>query len=124
MRATRSYRAECTITAMNQPSGRVESINTSRGGVPKQPVFEALVTADGVDGDRQRDRRFHGGPDRAVVLFSLDVIKVLQSEGHPIEVGTTGENLTLSGVPWASIAPGTELTIRGVRPGFPEEASP
>ena len=51
---------------MNETAGRVESINTSRGGVPKQPVFEALVTADGVDGDRQSDRRFHGGPDRAV----------------------------------------------------------
>jgi MOSC domain-containing protein YiiM len=109
---------------MNQPSGRVESINTSAGGVPKQPVFEALVTADGVDGDRQRDRRFHGGPDRAVVLFSLDVIKALQSEGHPIEVGTTGENLTLSGIPWASIAPGTELTIGGVRLRITKYASP
>src|SRR3954464_9222889 len=100
---------------MNQPSGRVEPINTSRGGVPKQPVFEAFVTVDGVDGDRQRDRRFHGGPDRAVVLFSVDVIRALRSEGHRIAAGTTGENLTLSGVPWASIVPGTELTIGGVR---------
>ena len=66
--------------------GRIESINVSRGGVPKTPVFEALVTADGIDGDRQRDLRFHGGPERAVVLFSLDVIRALQREGHPINV--------------------------------------
>ena len=109
---------------MGETSGRVESINTSRGGVPKQPVFEALVTADGVDGDRQRDLRFHGGPDRAVVLFSLDVIAALRSEGHPIAAGTTGENLTLSGLPWASILPGAELTIGGVRLQITKYASP
>ena len=109
---------------MNETAGRVESINTSRGGVPKQPVFEAFVTADGVDGDRQSDRRFHGGPDRAVVLFSLDVIRALQSEGHPIAAGTTGENLTLVGVPWASFIPGTELTIGGVRLRITKYASP
>jgi MOSC domain-containing protein YiiM len=109
---------------MHETTGRVESINTSRGGVPKQPVFEALVTADGIDGDRQSDRRFHGGPDRAVVLFSLDVIKALQSEGHPIGAGTAGENLTLSGVPWPSFVPGTELTIGGARLRITKYASP
>jgi len=109
---------------MNETAGRVESINTSRGGVPKQPVFEALLTADGVDGDRQSDRRFHGGPDRAVVLFSLDVIKALHAEGHPIAAGTTGENLTLSAVPWAAVVPGTELTIGGARLRVTKYASP
>ena len=73
--------------------GRVESINTSGGGVPKASAFEALVTEHGVDGDRQRDLRFHGGPDRAVVLFSLDVIRALQQEGHPITVGSPGAEL-------------------------------
>jgi MOSC domain-containing protein YiiM len=58
--------------------------------VPKQSVFEAWIGAGGVDGDRQRDPRFHGGPDRAVVVFSLDVIRALQREGHPIAIGTTG----------------------------------
>ena len=91
--------------------GRLESINTSRGGVPKTPVFEALVTKHGLDGDRQRDLRFHGGPDRAVVLFSLDVIRALQQEGHLIAAGSTGENLTVSGVDWNAIAPGAEMQI-------------
>lgn len=96
-------------------AGRVESINGSRGGVPKRSMFEALITESGVDGDRQRDLRFHGGPDRAIVLFSLDVIRALQDEGHPIAPGTTGENLTVSGLDWRSIVPGTELTIGVVR---------
>src|SRR5436853_6737833 len=78
-------------------------------------MFEALITEQGLDGDRQRDLRFHGGPDRAIVLFSLGVIRALQREGHTIAAGTTGENLTISGIDWTTIVPGTELTIAEVR---------
>src|SRR4029077_20118491 len=78
-------------------------------------MFEALVTERGLDGDRQRDPRFHGGPDRAIILFSLDVIRALQREGHSIGVGTTGENLTVSGLDWPEIVPGTALEIGEVR---------
>ena len=104
--------------------GRVESINTSRGGVPKASAFEALVTGQGIDGDRQRDLRFHGGADRAVVLFSLEVIRALQQEGHPITVGSTGENLTLSGVAWTAVVPGAELHVGDVRLLITKYASP
>ena len=45
----------------------VSAINVSRGGVPKEGVFEALETASGLDGDRQADRRFHGRPDQTIV---------------------------------------------------------
>src|SRR5580765_2804876 len=92
-------------------NGRLESINTSRGGVPKTSVFEALVTEHGIDGDRQRDLRFHGGPDRAVVLFSLDLIRALQREGHPIAPGAIGENLTVSEIDWARLVPGAEVHL-------------
>jgi MOSC domain-containing protein YiiM len=105
-------------------AGRLESINASRGGVPKASLFEALITEEGVDGDRQRDLRFHGGPDRAVVLFSLDVIRALQREGHPIAAGTTGENLTVSGLDWAAVVPGAELRIGEVHLQITEYTSP
>jgi MOSC domain-containing protein YiiM len=114
---------QCSPTTVTS-TGRLESINTSRGGVPKQPVFEAFVTADGIAGDRQRDRRFHGGPDRAVVIFSLDVIKALQGEGHPIATGTTGENLTVAGIDWTRLTPGAELTIGEVRLRITKYANP
>jgi len=97
------------------PVGRLESINTSRGGVPKESTFEALVTEHGIDGDRQRNLLSHGGPDRAVVLYSLDVIRALQREGHPITVGSTGENLTVSGIDWTTLTPGTDVQIGEVR---------
>src|SRR5262245_60914678 len=104
--------------------GRLESINVSRGGVPKTPVFEALITERGLDGDSQRDTRFHGGPDRAVVLYSLDVIEALQREGHPISPGTTGENLTISGVTWTDVRPGAEVHVGPVRLRITDYAEP
>ena len=94
--------------------GRLVSINTSTGGVPKRPRSEAFIAASGVDGDRHRFAS-HGGPDRAAVLYSLEIIRALQREGHPIDIGTTGENLTISGLDWAAVAPGTELQIGPVR---------
>lgn len=90
---------------------QVSQINISAGGVPKLPIASVMVTAAGLQGDRQADLRFHGGPDRAVCLWSLDVIETLQQEGHPIEPGSTGENLTLSGVDWAQLQLGRRLAI-------------
>ena len=105
-------------------NGRVESINMSRGGVPKTAVFEALITEEGLDGDRQRDRRFHGGPDRAVVLYSLEVIRGLQAEGHSIAPGAAGENLTVSGVDWTRVVPGACVRVGGVLLQVTKYASP
>lgn len=92
-------------------TARVFQINTSSGGVPKSPVHRAAITAEGVAGDGQHDLRNHGGPDRAVCLFSLDRILELQEEGHPIFPGSAGENLTLVGLPWEEMAPGVQLRL-------------
>ena len=53
---------------------------SSDGGVPKRPLPWAQVRAEGIEGDRQEDCRYHGGPDRAVCLYSLDLIEALQGE--------------------------------------------
>lgn len=81
--------------------------------MPKRPVPEATVTASGLRGDVQRDLRYHGGPERAVSLFSLDVIERLRSEGHPVEPGSTGENVTVAGVDWGLVVPGARLEFEG-----------
>jgi MOSC domain-containing protein YiiM len=98
------------------PSGRpqyphVHQINVSDGGVPKYPVFEAKMSKEGVEGDRQRNLKVHGGPDRALCLFSLELIERLQDEGHSINAGSSGENLTLAGLTWNTLKPGTRLRI-------------
>ena len=93
-------------------AGRLVSIQISNGGVPKRQVAGPVeVTTSGLSGDRQRDLRFHGGPDRAVCLFAQEHIDELRSLGHPIDRGTTGENLTVCGLDWTSLGPGARVRV-------------
>ncbi len=87
------------------------SIQISDGGVPKVAVREAMLSEHGLAGDRQRDLRNHGGPERAVCLLALETILSLQGEGHPIYPGSTGENVTLVGVDWPSLQAGDCLAL-------------
>jgi MOSC domain-containing protein YiiM len=93
--------------------GIIRGINVSRGGVPKRPIDRGIVWAEGLHGDRQADQRAHGGPQRALCLYSAEVIERLRAEGHPIGPGTTGENVTVSGLDWSLIAPGVEMRLGG-----------
>ena len=89
----------------------VHQVSVSNGGVPKLPVFEAKVGKDGLEGDRQENLKFHGGPDRAVCLYSLELIEQLQDEGHSIDAGLSGENLTIAGLAWDQMKPGLRLSV-------------
>ncbi len=86
-------------------------INISPGGVPKLPVASARVTANGLEGDGHRDLEHHGGPERALCLFSLEQIRALQVEGHTVTPGAIGENLTLEGLDWERFQPGAMLEL-------------
>ena len=44
-------------------------------------------------------------------MFSLEQIKKLKSEGHAIDVGTTGENITIEGIDWPTLEVGTRMMI-------------
>lgn len=91
--------------------GRIFQLNVSGGGVPKLAVREAVLTPSGLEGDRQRNLRLHGGPERALCLFSLERVMELQAEGHPIFPGSTGENLTVVGLDWSGLIPGARLGL-------------
>ncbi len=91
--------------------GRIVQINISDGGVPKLPVEQAEVTVDGLVGDRQKNLKYHGGPDRAICLWSAEIIAQLQTEGHPIAPGSSGENLTIEGLDWGEIAIGDQFKL-------------
>jgi MOSC domain-containing protein YiiM len=91
--------------------GYVYQLNCSPGGVPKLPVAEALLTPAGLSGDVQAKPLIHGGPDRALSLYSLELIESLRAEGHPISPGTAGENVTVAGLDWSRLAPGSRLAI-------------
>lgn len=90
---------------------RVHQISISPGGVPKLPVESAEITVLGVRGDDHTDRKHHGGPERAVCLFSLEVIEGMRAEGHDMAPGHAGENLTIVGVDWASVEPGKRYRV-------------
>lgn len=88
----------------------IHQINISPGGVPKLPVTEAVVTELGIDGDGHRFSG-HGGPDKALCLWSLELIEALQTEGHPIFAGAAGENVTVTGLDWSTLVPGSRLRL-------------
>lgn len=96
---------------MSQPTGKVLQVNVSAGGVPKRPVERAWVGTLGLEGDAHRENTVHGGPHRAVCVFGIEVIERLQSEGHPIEPGGAGENLTTSGIDWSLLPIGSRARI-------------
>jgi MOSC domain-containing protein YiiM len=91
--------------------GVVASINRSGGGVPKRRVSDAKVSRLGLLGDTQDDKINHGGTERAVCVYSLERIRALQQEGHPIDVGTAGENITLEGIDWDLVVPGVRVRL-------------
>ena len=90
---------------------RIVQINVSSGGVPKQSTPSAVVTELGIITDNQNDGKYHGGPDRALIIYSLELIQLLQEEGHPFYPGSTGENVTISGLDWDELAPGVTLRL-------------
>lgn len=91
--------------------GRVLQVNVSAGGIPKLPVDEAWVGRLGLSGDGHNNQTVHGGPHRAVCLFAIEAIERLHAEGHPVEAGGVGENLTTAGVEWPLLAIGTRARI-------------
>src|SRR6267142_1618037 len=91
--------------------GRIFQLNTSQGGVPKLAVREAMLTTTGLMGDVQKFTDIHGGPERALCLFSLERILELQIEGHPIFPGAVGENVTVSGIDWNTLEPGRQVYL-------------
>ena len=66
----------------------------------KEPV-DGRVEVAGVNlaGDDQADRRFHGGPDKAVYTYAREDYAWWEEElERPLADGTFGENLTLAGI--------------------------
>ena len=87
----------------------IYSLNISSGGVPKLAVPESLVTFAGLTGDWQKNRKYHGGPERALCLYALERIEALVAEGHRVGPGALGENVTVAGLAWDEVVPGVRL---------------
>ena len=97
---------------MRGPDGVVLQIAVSSGGgVPKRPVREAVVTAEGLAGDSWRHPQFHGGPKRALLLITAEGIDEVTAQGFPLFYGALGENITARGLDRRALRLGQRLQI-------------
>ena len=95
----------------SRDEGVVTQLSVSPGGLPKNAVDAAEVTWKGMDGDRQATRVHHGRPWQALCIWSTEVIDDFKRAGHPLEPGRAGENITISGLPWADVRAGVRMRI-------------
>lgn len=93
------------------PEGRILAVCIGPGGIPKHAVPEARATAHGLEGDKQRFR-LHGGPDRALCLFSVEDYAALRADGVACtSPGTFGENVLTQGLDFRLLLPGDRLAL-------------
>ena len=96
--------------------GTVAHMHASKG-LPKKSVDGGPVSFKGLEHDVQTWRKGHGRPWQALCIWSTDAIDTLRAEGHPIDHGFAGENLTIAGIPAGAFRPGAQFRIGRVR-GF------
>jgi MOSC domain-containing protein YiiM len=92
-------------------AGRLLQLNVSGGGMPKKPIAQARVTVDGVAGDWQKNRKYHGGPNRAICIYSEELYAWLREKGVDVGPGDIGENFTTIGIDLQKLARGTRLKV-------------
>lgn len=100
----------------HEHNGAVAHLHASRG-LPKKEIDSADIGWRGVEGDVQRSRKHHGRPWQALCIWSTDAIDTLRAQGHPVDHGFAGENITVSGIPAAAFRPGAHFVAGDVR-GF------
>ena len=100
------------MTAPATPNvGRVLAVCLGPGGIPKHAVESAVVGELGLVGDAHRFR-FHGGPKRAVCLFSIEDYRALERDGvRATPPGAYGENLLTEGLDYARLSAGDRLRV-------------
>ena len=87
------------------------------------PVFCGRLN---LDGDGQHDRRWHGGPDMAVLAYSADHYSRWRSELGWAETGpgAFGENLTVEGCDEATVCLGDVWSVGSARLQVSEPRKP
>lgn len=86
--------------------GKIEAICTSeKKGTQKKEVFNInLIENFGLENDA------HGGNwHRQVSLLCFESVENFKSKGAPVDFGSFGENLIISGLDFKKILPGTIL---------------
>ena len=94
-------------------TGHIIQINISRGGVPKRPIAEGVITPLGLEGDQCAHPEIHGGLRQALLLIAAEVVDELIGRGYPLYYGALGENLTTRGLDRRQLRIGQTLRAGG-----------
>ncbi|MEZ4587005.1 MAG: MOSC domain-containing protein [Gemmatimonadales bacterium] len=84
----------------------------------KQPVSGSVWAGpEGLAGDAQVNRRVHGGPERALLLYSAHHYQAWQADwgGSRLGPGSFGENLTVAGLDELLVCVGDRYRVGEVR---------
>ena len=100
-----------------------ESVTSS---ISKRPVRgPCMLTQTGFRGDTQTDRRVHGGPDKAVCVYSHDHYAYWREAlDRELEPGMFGENLTVSSLSETEICIGDVFDLGEARVQVTEPRQP
>lgn len=84
-----------------------------RTSLYKNPVCETIwLGAENLEGNRQADLRYHGGPDKAVCCFASEhYAELSEFVGQPLKYGSLGENFTLSGMLEGEVCLGDQYRV-------------
>ena len=93
--------------------GTVVQVNISPGGLPERAIVEGFITPLGIEGDRHAHPAIHGGPMKAILIISAEVVDGLVARGYPLFYGALGENLTTRGIQIRDIRIGDQLRAGG-----------
>ncbi|MGD0224710.1 MAG: MOSC domain-containing protein [Terriglobia bacterium] len=108
------------VISINVAMPRVVSVHGKQveTGIFKAPVSGPVVVRElNLEGDGQADLSVHGGPDKAVYLYSWDNILHWKKALHREDLGpgSFGENLTVEGLGEDEVAIGDEFAIGTAR---------
>jgi len=89
---------------------------TYESAIDKRPVAGRVhLGVTGLAGDAVADRRAHGGPDQAMLLYSVAHYPAWEAEGlGPLQPGAFGENLSVSGADERTVAIGDRWALGDV----------
>ncbi len=95
-----------TQTLLSLQVGKAQTIALESGdwrsAIHKKPVQTRLfLDVEGLTGDQQANRKFHGGPDKAVCCFCEEHyagLREFAGAGDEFSFGAFGENFTVTGM--------------------------
>lgn len=101
------------VVSVNVSAGRehVQGGRKRLTGIYKDPVAGPVMARTlGLDGDVQIERKYHGGPDKAVYSYALEEYAHWSRDlGRALGPGAFGENLTTEGLDETRVRAGDVL---------------